>query len=231
MLQLDQLDLRQDGFRLFADVTVTGPGLCAVIGPSGAGKSTLLAAIGGFLDPVAGRVLWQGRDLTDLAPSARPITTLFQENNLFPHLSLAENVGLGLSPRLRLSSDQQTTVTRALARVGLEGFGVRTPGEVSGGQQSRAALARILVMDRPVVLLDEPFSALGPGLKADMLTLLSEMIAERGLTALMVTHDPEDARRFAQTTLTVMDGAVEGPLDTHIMFENPSEDLQLYLGL
>lgn len=230
MLRLEALDLSQGDFRLLADFAVAEPGLVAVIGPSGAGKSTLLAAVAGFFPPRAGRVLWNDGDITGLAPSERPVTTLFQDNNLFPHLSLEDNIGLGISPALRLSTGDRGRIAEALDRVGLGGLGRRRPAEISGGQQSRAALARALVMDRPIVLLDEPFSALGPGLKTDMLRLLTDVVAERGLTALMVTHDPDDARRFAPKTVTVIDGRAEGPFDTKALFEAPSEAMRDYLG-
>ncbi|EAR52906.1 ABC thiamine transporter, ATPase subunit [Oceanicola granulosus HTCC2516] len=198
------------------------------MGPSGAGKSTLLAAIGGFID-VTGRVLVRGEDVTALPPARRPVATLFQDNNLFPHLSIAQNVGLGISPR-RLRAGDRARVDDVLARVGLEGLGARKPGALSGGQQSRAALARALVQDRPVVLLDEPFSALGPGLKAEMLDLARDVLAADGRLMLMVTHDPADAERVAGEVLLVLDGEVTGPHDRAALLADPPPALRAYLG-
>lgn len=230
MLTCDKLLLTQDDFTLMADITFPAGKVTALIGPSGAGKSTLLAAITGFLAPAAGRVLWQGDDLTGLAPGARPISAIFQDNNLFPHLTIRQNVGLGLRPALRLTRNEMTQVEHALDAVGLSGLGSRKPGALSGGQQSRAALARVLLAQRPVVLLDEPFAALGPGLKDEMLDLVQATLGAAGRTLLMVTHDPSDAKRIADQAAFVGDGQVSAPISTNVFFRDPSPALADYLG-
>lgn len=231
MLALDQVVIRQDDFVLRADLALPAASRIAVIGPSGAGKSTLLSVIAGFFAAAEGRVLWDGQDLTPLPPAARPLSILFQDQNLFPHLSVAQNVGLGLRPDLRLDRNQQAAVARALERTGLAGMGTRKPATLSGGQQSRVALARALLRARPLMLLDEPFAALGPALKADMLDLVGTIAGETGATVLMVSHDPADARRFADLTLVVADGEVEPPRATATLLDNPSPALARYLGL
>lgn len=228
MLTFDRCVLSQGAFRLEADFEVAAPGRVAVIGPSGEGKSTLLAGVGGFLLPDEGVVLWNGEDLGPVAPGARPVTTLFQDQNLFPHLTVDENVGLGLRPDLRLSPQDRAQVQDALARVGLEGLGTRRPGALSGGQASRVALARALVRARPVVCMDEPFSALGPALKDEMLDLVAELL--RDALVLMVTHDPEDALRFAPETIVVAGGRAEAPRDTAALLSDPPEALRAYFG-
>lgn len=230
MLRLEALDLRQDGFRLTADWPVEAGTKVALIGPSGAGKSSLLAAVAGFFAPVAGRILWQGQDIGALPPGERPLTILFQDQNLFPHLTVAQNAGLGLRPDLRLSPDDEARVARALARVGLQGLGARRPAQLSGGQQGRAALARALLRARPLLLLDEPFAALGPALKAEMLALVAEVAGETGATVLMVTHDPADARVFADRTVLVADGVAHPPAATAALFADPPPALRAYLG-
>lgn len=229
MLTFEGVVLAQGAFRLTADFSVP-PGITAVIGPSGGGKSTLLGAIAGFLAPIAGRVLWDGADMTAEAPGNRPVTMLFQDNNLFPHLTVAQNVGLALAPRLRLTAAQHAQVTDALAEVGLTGLGGRKPGALSGGQQSRAALARVLLADRPVVLLDEAFAALGPALRAEMLTLVRDRLAGQGRTVIMVTHDPADARAVAERVVLVADGVAHPPVETQALFANPPAVLRDYLG-
>lgn len=230
MLRLEGLDLRQDDFRLTADWQVPQGARVALIGPSGAGKSSLLSAIAGFFSPVSGRILLDGRDIGALRPGERPLTILFQDQNLFPHLTVAQNAGLGLRTDLRLSATEQAQVGRALARVGLEGLAARKPAQLSGGQQGRAALARALLRARPLLLLDEPFAALGPALKAEMLALVAEVAAETGATVLMVTHDPADARAFADWTVLVADGVAHPPADTAALFADPPPALQAYLG-
>ena len=230
MLRLDNLVLTQDDFRLTADWAL-GPGeRVAIIGPSGAGKSTLLSAIAGFFAPASGRMLWEGRDLAGVAPGARPMTMLFQDQNLFPHLTLAQNLGLGIRVDLRLSRADTARVDDALERVGLAGMGARRAAQLSGGQIGRAALARALLRARPLMLLDEPFAALGPALKAEMLALVGDVASENAAAVLMVTHDPRDAIRFASQTVLLADGVALPPQDTAQLFENPPPVLQAYLG-
>jgi len=230
MLTLERLQVQQGTFRLAADFTVEPGAQVALIGPSGAGKSTLLAAIAGFLAPVAGRILWDGHDITGTAPGKRPLSILFQDNNLFPHLTAEQNVGLGLRPSLRLTGDERAQVEDSLARVGLQGMGARKPGALSGGQRSRVALARALLRARPCMLLDEPFSALGPGMKAEMLELVTELARDSGATVLMVTHDPQDATRLGGQTVLVAEGVAQPPRDTAALFADPPEALRDYLA-
>jgi thiamine transport system ATP-binding protein len=230
VLQFDQVVLAQDDFRLTVDWQVEPGARVAIIGPSGAGKSTLLSAIAGFFAPVSGAIRWQGHDLAGVLPGDRPVSILFQDQNLFPHLSLSQNLGLGLRPDLKLSLDDAKRVETALTRVGLAGLGHRRPAQLSGGQVGRAALARALLRARPLLLLDEPFAALGPALKAEMLTLVAEVAAETGATVLMVTHDPRDARGFADQTVLVADGVATSPLATAALFANPPAALAAYLG-
>ena len=152
-----------------------------------------------------GSLILAGRDITNAQPGARDMAILFQDNNLFPHLTIAQNVGLGICPALRLTSDETAQVHKALQRVGLTNFGSRKPSELSGGQQSRAALARALVQSKTWMILDEPFAALGPALRAEMLDLVAEVADETNAGIMMVTHAPEDARRIADSVVFVAD--------------------------
>lgn len=230
MLELSSLVLTQGDFRLEAHLSLSEGSSVALIGPSGAGKSTLLAAIAGFLPPTEGRIRWRGQELAGLAPGKRPVAMLFQDGNLFPHLDIFRNVALGISSRGRLSEAERGRVEQALERVGLSGYGSRTPGELSGGQQSRAALARVLVQDRPLLLLDEPFAALGPALRAEMLALVAELRAETRATLLMVTHEPDDARRIADQIVLVAEGRAAPPAPMRALLDDPPPALRAYLG-
>lgn len=230
MLTCEGLTLSQGSFSLTANITFPECRITALIGPSGAGKSTLLAAMAGFMQPSMGKVIWQEHDLTQDAPGARPISMLFQDNNLFPHLTAAQNIGLGLRPNLKLSAADETAVDAALHDVGLQSFGSRKPSALSGGQQSRVALARVLVSTRPLVLLDEPFAALGPALKDEMLDLVKAKLQSAGKTVLMVTHDPTDARRIADLAVLVAEGSVTEPVETKTLLDNPPPALAVYLG-
>jgi thiamine transport system ATP-binding protein len=165
-----------------------------------------------------------GDDVTRLPPARRPVSMVFQENNLFAHLDVARNVGLGRSPALKLSANDHADIAAALARTGLAGKEGRLPGELSGGERQRVALARVLVRDRPVLLLDEPFASLGPALRREMLDLLRALHAERGMTILMVTHQPEDARGIARRIAFVEDGTIAAfaPVDEMFSETGPS---------
>jgi len=230
VLRLEDALIVQDDFQLRADLTLEPARNYAVIGPSGAGKSTLLAAICGFVPLTSGRLLWEGRDLTDAAPGARPMTMLFQDNNLFPHLSVLQNVALGLRPDLRIGAAERERVMDALARVGLTEYAQVKPGNLSGGQQSRVALARVLVQARPLVLMDEPFAALGPALRNEMLDLLKDTIALTGAAMVMVTHAPEDVRRIADEVIFVEGGHAQAPRPAAALMDNPPPELRAYLG-
>lgn len=188
--------------------TLPGRAITAVVGPSGSGKSTFLNLVAGFETPDAGSVLIGERDVTTLHPSQRPVSLVFQDNNLFAHLDLARNVGLGLSPSLKLSAQDRVTIEKALERVGLGGFGKRLPGTLSGGERQRVAFARALVRRQPVLLLDEPFAALDPDLKASMSALLLDLHRETGNTVLLVTHDPQEVRRSADHVLFLGKGRI-----------------------
>ncbi len=204
----------------------------AVIGPSGAGKTTLLSLIAGFERPLSGRVLIGGRDVAGLTPAMRPVTTLFQEHNLFAHLTASENVGLGIHPGLRLDGAGRERVDAALARVGLAGMERRLPRELSGGERQRVAIARSLVRNRPVLLLDEPFAALGPALRYEMLDLVDTLRKSTGLTVVMVSHQPEDARRIAARAAFLDAGKIlaVGPVPD-LLDAPPVPELAAYLGL
>ena len=230
MLTLDGAEVRLPGFTLRADLAVPEGARVAVIGASGSGKSTLLATIAGFVPTTRGRILWQGRDLTGMPPQARPVAIVFQDNNVFPHLTAAANVALGVRPSGRLSRAEALRVDAALERVGLHGLGGRKPGALSGGQQSRVALARLLLQSRPVILLDEPFSALGPALRVEMLDLVGEIAAALRATLLMVTHHPADAERMTPLTIVVDEGVAAPPVDTARLLANPPPALRSYLG-
>lgn len=180
----------------------------AVLGPSGAGKSTLLNLIAGFLTPASGTIMIEGQDHTTTPPSRRPVSMLFQENNLFSHLNVRQNIGLGLNPGLKLNAAQREKLHHIARQMGIENLLERLPGELSGGQRQRVALARCLVREQPVLLLDEPFSALDPALRQEMLTLVSDVCRDQQLTLLMVSHSVEDAARIASRSIVVADGRI-----------------------
>lgn len=205
---LDKVELKLGTKEFRFDCRLPAGAVTAVTGPSGSGKSTLLNLVAGFETPDCGRILIAGEDVTEKHPSERPISLVFQDNNLFTHLDIATNIGLGISPSLKLSGSDRMAISQALERVGLNGFEKRVPGTLSGGERQRAAFARALVRRKPVLLMDEPFAALDPGLRLSMANLLLDLHRETGNTVLVVTHDPDEVGRLADLVIFVDRGEV-----------------------
>ncbi len=223
-------DIRADigGFRLEGGFDVPAGALCALIGPSGGGKSTILNIIAGFAE-ASGEVRIDGRDVSAKPPAERPVSMLFQEHNLFPALDARANVALGASVALRPPPEALERADAALASVGLAGLGARLPAQLSGGQRQRVALARALLRDRPVLLLDEPFAALGPGLRREMMALVNGLRARTGLTAILVTHDPDEARA-ADLAAVAAEGRFGPATPADALFADPPRALRDWLG-
>ena len=231
MLEVADLVLEYPDFAASYSLVVPAGAMCGLVGPSGGGKTTLLHAVAGFASPVSGEIRFAGRDLVGLKPADRPLSILFQDHNLFPHLTAEDNVGLGIRPNLRLGSAERSAVASALARVGLGGLGRRRPAELSGGQRQRVALARAVVRRRPLMLLDEPFSGLDPGLRLEMVDLVDALRREEGLTVLVSIHTPEDLGGAADLFAFVAEGkvvAVGPPGEVLLSGRHPAVDR--YLG-
>jgi len=181
----------------FFNLAVGRGDIVVVSGRSGAGKSTLLNLIAGFLTPDQGKIIWQGQDLADMPPADRPLSMIFQDDNLFDHLSCRLNVALGLRPSLSLSKDEWHAVDAAMDELGILAVQQRRPDAISGGQQQRVALARALIraewQNRQLLLFDEPFSALDPDTRADCIDRVKHLVASKNMAALMVSHNPDDA--------------------------------------
>ena len=229
-IQFDDVTLRRGDFTLKADLSISSEETIALIGPSGGGKSTLLNAIAGFIPLDTGKLMLEGENMAGRRPANRPVTLLFQDHNLFPHLSVYQNTALGLRPDLKLSLSEKIRVGEVLGEVGLGEFGDRYPDALSGGQRQRVALARALLRQKPILLLDEPFAALGPALKAEMLDLVARIVAQQAMTLVMVTHSPADAERIAKKIVLVSHGTAYPPQPTKALLADPPPELRDYLG-
>lgn len=198
-LRLTAVRIELAGRELIPSLTLeVMPGECVtVMGPSGCGKSTLLAYVSGTIDPVfraAGRVTIGTTDITALAPEQRRVGIQFQDDLLFPHLSVGENLAFALGAHVRDSATRRARIEQALAEADLAGFAQRDPATLSGGQRARVALMRTLLSEPNVLLLDEPFNKLDAQLRGDFRKFVFEHAAERGLPTLLVTHDATDAQ-------------------------------------
>ena len=208
MIRLDNVFLADDTLPMTFDLQVAAGERIAIIGPSGAGKSTLLNLIAGFVLPTQGNIWLNGENHTRSAPYERPVSMLFQENNLFPHLTVQQNLALGLKTSLKLTALEQDQIERVADAVGLTSFLSRLPNSLSGGQKQRVALARCLLRDKPILLLDEPFSALDPELRLEMLNLIDELCHNKKLTLLLVTHQPSELTGKVDRMLRIENGRI-----------------------
>jgi len=190
------------------DLDVEPGELYFLLGPSGCGKTTLLRMIAGFIDPTAGRILFNGKDVTHAAPNRRNTGMVFQSYALWPHMSVADNVGFGLRVRRIPRRERRRRVDEALDAVQLGGYGRRRPNELSGGQQQRVALARALVIRPEVLLLDEPLSNLDAKLRTDLRDQIRSICKGSGLTSVYVTHDQKEALSMADRIAIMREGRV-----------------------
>ena len=228
MLKLN-FSFEENYLAISANLSLESDKIYAIIGPSGAGKSTFLNLLSGFSEISSGSILWNEQEISDLPPSKRNISILFQDNNLFPHLSVWRNLALAVSHWPKISNDDEAKLHSVISEVGIRGLENRKPSQLSGGQQSRVALARVLLQKNKILLLDEPFAALGPSLRDQMLELIEKIARNRGLLVLMVTHDPADANKIASQTIVVKNNKVHPPLNTNKALDPINGPLADYL--
>jgi putative spermidine/putrescine transport system ATP-binding protein len=202
------------------DLNIAKGELICLLGPSGCGKTTTMRAIAGLLNPTSGSITIDGRDVTRVSPARREVGLVFQSYALFPHLSVYENVAFGL--RLKKAPDIDTKVKSGLATVGLSDFAARMPAELSGGQQQRVALARSLVMEPKVLLLDEPLSNLDARLRLEMRMELQRIQRETGVTMVFVTHDQAEALALADRIVVMRGGKIEQQGTAEDIYNHPA---------
>src|SRR5437762_196024 len=206
------------------DLVVDEGEFFTLLGPSGSGKTTLLRLIAGFERPDAGRIELGGRDVTSVPPHLRDTNTVFQDYALFPHMSVADNIGYGLRVKGVAKPARERRVQRALQMVRLEGLGLRRPNQLSGGQRQRVALARAVVNEPEVLLLDEPLGALDLKLRQEMQIELKQIQQEVGITFVYVTHDQEEALTMSDRVAVMTNGQIEqigSPVD---VYERPATE-------
>lgn len=208
MLTLDNLTFRynkQSAAYQFS-LTAEKSTITAISGRSGSGKSTLLDLIAGFQLPETGSLYWNKQDITHLPPDKRPVTTLFQQNNLFEHRTALDNVVVGINPAIPASGDEVNRAKQALDSVGLNNYHMQRVSKLSGGQRQRVAIARALIRNRGIVLLDEPLSALDQQTRLEMLSLIRDLADQQQYAVIMVTHDLADSEKITDKHYVVAEG-------------------------
>ena len=237
MLEISRLSYRYpssdgtDSIPMCFDLCAESGQILSLIGPSGSGKSSLLNLIAGFITAESGSISINNNEVQNLHIAARPLSMVFQSYNLFPHLDVYTNIALGLNASLKLNNEQQQSIEDAMQKLGLGGLQKRKPGQLSGGQQQRVALARALVREHPLLLLDEPFAALGPALREEMIDILKQLVKAKNMVAILVSHHPADARRASQRTAFLSQGRIIEVTATDELLANTEHcEIRQYLG-
>ena len=217
--------------RMLFDIQARPGEITSLIGPSGSGKSTLLGLIAGFQLATSGKIRVGEREIQNMEVADRPVTIVFQEHNLFPHLDVFTNVALGISPSLKLDQEQRFQVNQILNNLGLGHLEKSMPSQLSGGQRQRVAISRALVRRHKVLLLDEPFAALGPALREEMIELLKAIVTAEEMVALLVSHQPSDAMLASNNTAFISNGRVLACQPTEQLLNQSSlAEVNDYLG-
>ena len=210
MIHLENISKEYDGVTVLDDINlyIRKKEFVTLLGPSGCGKTTTLRIIGGFEYPTTGRVMFEGKDITDLPPYKRRVNTVFQKYALFPHLNVRDNIAFGLKIKKMSRAEIDKRVDKMLDLVNMAGYGKRSVDSLSGGQQQRIAIARSLVNEPEVLLLDEPLGALDLKLRKEMQLELKSMQQQLGITFLYVTHDQEEALTMSDTIVVMNAGHI-----------------------
>lgn len=223
ILELKNISKSFDGKKVLDDLTLSiGKNeFITLLGPSGCGKSTTLRIIGGFEKPDRGQVFFEGEDITSLAPEKRPVNTVFQKYSLFPHMNVEENIAFGLKLKKKNKAYIQDKIKYALKLVNLEGYERRNPSSLSGGQQQRIAIARAIVNEPEILLLDEPLGALDLKLRHDMQQELIRIKQEVGITFIYVTHDQEEALTMSDKIVVMNKGIIQQMGTSKSIYDEP----------
>ena len=211
MIHLENISKEYDGATVLSDINlyILKNEFLTLLGPSGCGKTTTLRLIGGFEYPTTGRVIYEGKDITDVPPYKRRVNTVFQKYALFPHLNVRDNIAFGLKIKKMSRGEIDRRVDKMLSLVNLAGYGKRSVDSLSGGQQQRIAIARALVNEPDVLLLDEPLGALDLRLRKDMQNELKRIQQQMGITFIYVTHDQEEALTMSDTVVVMDKGRIQ----------------------
>ena len=208
MIRLENISLKLDNFRTKFTVEIKKGEWVGIIGQSGAGKSTFLDLIAGFAQPDVGSLLINNIEMRDLPASQRSISSLFQDNNLFPHLSVYQNIAIAIKPNLKLHDNEKKKILEIIEYLNLSSKTHSSIGRLSGGERQRVALGRVMSSDKKILLLDEPFSQLDPNLRIEMLELIKKIREKKNITIIMAIHTPAEAIDFVNRFLLIKEGEI-----------------------
>ena len=208
MIKLENISIKLDNFRTKFTVEINKGEWVGIIGQSGAGKSTFLNLIAGFAQPEEGSLLINNIEINNLPASKRSISSLFQDNNLFPHLSVYQNIAIAIKPNLKLHDNEKKKIFEIIEYLNLSSKAHSSIGTLSGGERQRVALGRVMSSDKKILLLDEPFSQLDPNLRIEMLELIKKIREEKKITIIMAIHTPAEAINFVSRFLMIEEGKV-----------------------
>ena len=208
MIKLENISIKLDNFRTKFTVEINKGEWVGIIGQSGAGKSTFLNLIAGFAQPEVGSLLINNTEMRNLSASKRSISSLFQDNNLFPHLSVYQNIAIAIKPNLKLHENEKEKIFEIIEYLNLSSKIHSSIGTLSGGERQRVALGRVMSSDKKILLLDEPFSQLDPNLRIEMLELIKKIREKKKITIIMAIHTPAEAIDFVSRFLLIKEGKV-----------------------
>ena len=208
MIKLENLSIKLDNFRTKFTAEINKGEWVGIIGQSGAGKSTFLNLIAGFAQPEVGSLLINNTEMRNLSASKRSISSLFQDNNLFPHLSVYQNIAIAIKPNLKLHENEKGKIFEIIEYLNLSSKIHSSIGTLSGGERQRVALGRVMSSDKKILLLDEPFSQLDPNLRIEMLELIKKIREKKKITIIMAIHTPAEAIDFVSRFLLIKEGEV-----------------------
>ncbi len=230
MLEIRDFELGSPFTLLAEDMRLEGGQMIGLAGASGAGKSTFLKALAGFLPLENGELRWGGENFSSLLPARRPVAMLFQSDNLFLHLTLRQNIALGIKPSGRLDTEQNQELEALAKELRIEEVLDARPRQCSGGQNARAALARVILKASKIVLLDEAFSSLGPAQREELHDIIKERLVERGHLVLFASHQTSELRNWSSEILWLHGARLNFPQKTTHFFVNAPESAKRYFG-
>jgi thiamine transport system ATP-binding protein len=213
MINLENISIKLDNFQTKFTVEINKGEWVGIIGQSGAGKSTFLNLIAGFAQPEEGSLLINNIEMRNIPASKRSVSSLFQDNNLFPHLTVYQNIAIAIKPNLKLHDNEKKKIFEIIEYLNLSSKTHSSIGRLSGGERQRIALGRVMSSDKKILLLDEPFSQLDPNLRIEMLELIKQIRKKKDITIIMAIHTPAEAIDFVSRFLLIKEGEILRDLD------------------